>query len=450
MKFTRVFAFMALAGLAGSAYATNGYFSHGYGMKAKGMAGASTTNTDDAFFGANNPAAAAFAGNRIDLGVDLFSPIREASRTGSAGFGGAMDPGRDFSTESDSNYFLVPEFGYNRMVNNNLALGVTVYGNGGMNTDYSGNAINSGVTGFCDADQSGGPTAADIGLFNALCGQGSLGVDLMQLIVAPTAAYKIAPNHSIGISPLLGYQRFKAEGLHAFGGFSSAPDNLTNKGYDDAFGYGVRIGYMGKISPTVTIGAAYASKMKFDEFDEYKGLFAEQGGFDIPENYNLGVAWQATPAIKLALDYQRINYSGVASVSNPLLPNLQASLLGNDSGAGFGWDDIDVWKLGAEYKYSQQLTLRAGYSHTDNPISSSANPVSPDFGETSFNIIAPAVIEDHVTLGFTYTLASGNEVTMAYMHGFKNDVSGPGAVMGGTEKIEMYQNSLGIQYSWKM
>jgi len=441
---------MALAGLAGSAYATNGYFSHGYGMKAKGMAGASTTNTDDAFFGANNPAAAAFAGNRLDLGVDLFSPIREASRTGSAGTNGAMDPGRDFSTESDSNYFLVPEFGYNRMVNNNLALGLTVYGNGGMNTDYSGNAINSGVTGFCDADGSGTPTAADIGLFNALCGQGSLGVDLMQLIVAPTAAYKIAPNHSIGISPLIGYQRFKAEGLHAFGGFSSAPDNLTNKGYDDAFGYGVRIGYMGKISPTVTIGAAYASKMKFDEFDEYKGLFAEQGGFDIPENYNLGVAWQATPAIKLALDYQRINYSGVASVSNPLLPNLQVSLLGNDSGAGFGWDDIDVWKLGAEYKYSQQLTLRAGYSHTDSPISSSANPTSPDFGETSFNIIAPAVIEDHVTLGFTYTLASGNEVTMAYMHGFKNDVSGPGAVMGGTEKIEMYQNSLGIQYSWKM
>ena len=31
-----------LAGLAGSAYATNGYFSHGYGMKAKGMGGAST------------------------------------------------------------------------------------------------------------------------------------------------------------------------------------------------------------------------------------------------------------------------------------------------------------------------------------------------------------------------------------------------------------------------
>ncbi len=29
---------------------------------------------------------------------------------------------------------------------------------------------------------------------------------------------------------------------------------------------------------------------------------------------------------------------------------------------------MDVWKLGVEYKYSQNLTLRAGYSHGDNPI----------------------------------------------------------------------------------
>lgn len=415
MKFTRVFAFMALAGLAGSAYATNGYFSHGYGMKAKGMAGAATATHDDAFFGANNPAAAAFAGNRIDLGADLFSPIREASNSN---FGGAFGP---VNVESDSEYHLIPEFGYNRVVNSNLALGVTVYGNGGMNTDY--------------------PALAGFGGMNLLGGTGSLGVDLMQLVVAPTAAYKVAPNHSIGISPLIGYQRFKAEGLQGFAGASSDPTNLTNRGYDDAFGYGVRIGYMGKITPTVTIGAAYASKMKFDEFDDYAGLFAEQGGFDIPENYNLGIAWQATPAVKLALDYQRINYSDVASVANPSTNMFIPAPLGADNGPGFGWDDIDVWKLGVEYKYSQQMTLRAGYNHGDNPISSR---------DVTFNILAPGVIEDHLTLGFTYTLASGNELTMSYMHGFKNDVVGNNLQGAGVDKIEMYQNSLGIQYSWKM
>ncbi|MEW6119910.1 MAG: outer membrane protein transport protein [Pseudomonadota bacterium] len=420
MRLTRVFACMALAGLTGSALATNGYFSHGYGMKAKGMAGASTANHDDAFFGANNPAAAAFAGNRLDLGMDLFSPIREASNAGD--FGGPV------SSESDSNYFPIPEFGYNRMMGNQLALGVTVYGNGGMNTDY--------------------PALAGFGGVNLLGGTGSLGVDLMQLIVAPTVAYKLAPEHSIGISPLIGYQRFAASGIQPFTGFSASPGNVTENGYDDAFGYGVRLGYMGKISPTVTIGLAYASKIDFEEFSEYSGLFAEQGDFDIPENYNIGLAWQATPAVKLALDYQRINYSDVAAVGNPVTNLLVLGQpLGSANGPGFGWDDISIWKLGVEFKYSPKLTLRAGYSHNDNPISGS------DLGEVLFNILAPAVIEDHVTLGFTYTLASGDEVTMSYMHAFENDVSAarPGPPFGtNVDTIQMYQNSLGIQYSWKM
>lgn len=427
MKFTRVFAFMALAGLAGSAYATNGYFSHGYGMKAKGMAGASTAMSDDAFGGANNPASMAFAGNRLDLGVDLFSPRREASRTGSTGNGGLGTPPLDGSSDSNSNYFLVPEFGYNHMVNTDLALGVTVYGNGGMNTNYPAFANNCGSNS------------------NLLCGSGKLGVNLVQLIVAPTAAYKISPNHSIGISPLIGYQRFKAYGLQAFNNYSASNTNLTNKGDDDSFGYGVRIGYMGKISSTVTIGAAYASKMKFNELGKYAGLFAEQGGFDIPENYNLGVAWDATPAVKLALDYQRVNFSKVPSVGNPVSNLLVLNQpLGSSNGPGFGYSDINVWKLGTEYKYSQNLTLRAGYSHSDNPISGS------DMGEAMFNILAPAVIKDTVTLGFTYALASGNELTMAYMHGFKNDVTGADPFFGGTDKIQMYQNSLGVAYSWKM
>ena len=414
MKLSQVFVGLALAGLTGSAFATNGYFSHGYGMKAKGMAGASTAMHEDAFGGANNPAAMAFAGNRIDLGVDLFSPNREASNTG------AFGPGT-VTSESGSEYFLVPEFGYNRMINEDVSLGVTVYGNGGMNSDYSGIAAFGGA--------------------NLLGGSGSLGVDLMQLIIAPTAAFKVDTNHSVGISPLLGYQRFRAEGLTAFG--------IPNAGYDDAFGFGVRVGYMGKLSSSVTIGAAYASKINFEEFSKYAGLFAEQGDFDIPENYNLGIAWQASPMLKLALDYQRINYSSVNSVANPVT---SPGAFGADNGPGFGWDDMDVWKLGVEYKYSQKLTLRAGYSHADSPITGDMTCATSNCAEVTLNILAPAVIEDHVTLGFTYTLASGNEVTMSYMHAFENDATGvrPGPFGGGVDRIQMYQNSLGIQYSWKM
>ncbi len=415
MKLKKLIGLMAVAGFAlpGAAMATNGYFSHGYGMKAKGMGGAATAMADDAFGGANNPASMVFAGDRLDLGIDLFSPKREASRSGSM-------PTLNGTTDSDSNYFGIPEFGYNKMLNNNLSLGVSVYGNGGMNTDYPAGQYNCGA-----------------GAANMMCGNTSLGVDLMQLMIAPTVAFKIAPNHSIGISPLIGYQRFKAEGLQAFTPASSSPNNLTNKGYDDSFGYGVRIGYMGKITPAFTIGAAYATKMNMQKFDKYKGLFAEQGAFDIPENYNLGIAYQVTPALTLALDYQRINYSGVKSISNP---STNMAPLGSSGGPGFGWQDVDVWKLGAAYQYNKQWTLRAGYNHGDNPIQAR---------DVTFNILAPGVVKDHATLGVTYLTPTGNELTVSYMHAFENTVSGKSS-FGGTDTIKMYQNSLGVAYAWKM
>ena len=68
-------------------YATDGYFQHGYGMRAKGMGGASVAVTGDVFGGANNPATMAYAGNQFALGIDLFSPWRKAERTGGSAFG---------------------------------------------------------------------------------------------------------------------------------------------------------------------------------------------------------------------------------------------------------------------------------------------------------------------------------------------------------------------------
>lgn len=71
--------FTALAVMPLAAMATNGYFPHGYGMKAQGMGGTAVASTDNAFAGANNPAVAAFAGNRMEGGVGLFMPHRRCA-----------------------------------------------------------------------------------------------------------------------------------------------------------------------------------------------------------------------------------------------------------------------------------------------------------------------------------------------------------------------------------
>jgi long-chain fatty acid transport protein len=343
-------------------------------------------------------------GNRTDFGVDWFRPIRSTEITGLGKFDG-----------SDTKNFLIPEFGYNRMINPNLSLGVSVYGNGGMNTDY------------------GDGIPALFGPF------GKLGVNLMQLFIAPTVAYKLAPNHAVGVSLNLAYQRISIDGLQGFAltpGASVSPGNVTNRDNDTSKGIGFRIGYTGKLSDMVTVGATYQSKTSMSKFSKYKGLFAEGGDFDIPENYGFGIAVKATPALTVALDVVEIKYSDIKSIANT--GNVMAQL-GANNGPGFGWDDMTVYKLGVSYELSQNLTLRAGYNHGKQPIPSS---------ETFFNILAPGVVENHLTLGATWTLANKDEISVSYMHAFESKVKGSGPTTG--IDLKMNQNALGIAYGWKM
>jgi long-chain fatty acid transport protein len=400
------------AWVATPALATNGYFPHGYGLKAKGMAGASLATAEDSLGGATNPAAMVWAGARVDLGLDVFSPKRDAERSGSA-------PTLNGQVTSDKTRFYVPEAGFNQLLNPNLSLGITVYGNGGMNTTYPQGNFNCGA----------GPA-------NMLCGSGTLGVDLSQLIVAPTLAWKPAPDQSIGVALLLGYQRFKAEGLQAFTPNSSAPGSLTNNGYDSSKGIGLRVGWQGRLLPSLRVGAAYAPKMNMSRFDKYAGLFAEAGDFDIPSHFGVGLAYQPLPTLTIAFDAMRIKYSDVPAVHNP---SSNPVLLGSANGPGFGWQDVDIFKLGVAWQATPALTLRAGYNRGDNPIGSA---------DVTFNILAPGVMTAHYTAGFTFVPAPQHEITGALMVAPRRTVTGPSG-FGGSETIGMKQTSLGVAWGMK-
>jgi long-chain fatty acid transport protein len=438
---TRLFlALIAAVPLA--AQATDGYFANGYGMKSLGMGGAASAVAQEPFGGAVNPGAMSFLGSEGQLGVAWFSPRRSAERTGSG------PAGIDANVDSDSNNFFIPEFGVNWKYRPDLALGVTVYGNGGMNTDYPGGQIPTAsvCAGF-------NPTP---GPYNLLCGNGSLGVDLMQLMIAPYASWQFVKGQSVGITPVIAYQRFRAEGLQAFDnpGLSTSPGNVTNNGYDDSWGVGVRVGYLGQFTEQFAVGASYASKTSMGNFDKYKGLFAQQGGFDIPSHFIVGMALRPTNQWLIALDYERIFYDDAPSVNNrgALLGNCFAgqtnACLGGSNGAGFGWQNIDVWKIGVQYAMNDQWTFRAGYNHSDNPI-------QPQ--DVTFNIIAPGVVKDQWSLGTTYKIEKDSEITGAFMYAANNSVTGQSLITGflppgfpaPTETIQMKEYLLGIAYSRK-
>jgi long-chain fatty acid transport protein len=203
--------------------------------------------------------------------------------------------------------------------------------------------------------------------------------------------------------------------------FSGAPAKLTNNGDADASGFGVRIGYLGEILPALSVGASYQSKIDMDKLSKYAGLFAEQGGFDIPASWTAGLAFKFSPAFTIAADVQQILYSKIKSVGNPMLPNLQQAPLGADEGAGFGWKDMTVFKLGLQWEMNPQWTLRGGYSFGEQPIPGGSDRME---SQVVFNILAPGVVEQHATVGFTTKLSSRLELNAAIMHAFSNSVAG--------------------------
>ncbi|GEC94295.1 MAG: hypothetical protein RLZZ220_876 [Pseudomonadota bacterium] len=406
---------LAALGWPLAASATNGYFAHGYGVRSIGVAGVSIALPQDGLAAATNPAGTLSVGNRLDLGVHLFRPDR-----GAAIRGNAYGADGDFSGNQTHN-FLIPELGYARQASPDLAWGVAVYGNGGMNTDYDRNP------------------------FAAFGSRGKAGIDLQQLFVTPSVAFRPAVGHSVGAALTFAYQRFAATGLSAFEGMTANPGSVSDRGHDSSTGLGVKLGWLGQVLPDLRLGASWSSRIEMSEFDRYKGLFEGGGGFDIPASYGLGLAWQASPALTLAADWQRIEYSSVKSVGNPIQRLFAGGALGSDGGAGFGWNDVSVVKLGAVYAYDDRLTLRAGASRVQQPVPAS---------QTFFNILAPGVVRNHYSLGGSFKVASGGEWSLAYMYAPKVTVSGsgsiPGSFGGGEATLHMREQMLSVGYSWAL
>ena len=273
--------------LSFNANATNGYFQHGYGVKAQGMGGVGIALPQDALAAATNPAGMGFIGNRYDLGVNIFRPEREAEISGNA-----SPTNNRVNDGNDSEFFLIPEFGYNKVLSDKYTIGLSVYSNGGMNTNYK-----DGIS---------------------LFGTPSAGVDLKQIFFTPSVTFKPEPNHSFGVAINFAYQSFQAKGLDNFANttYSNSPSNVYDNGHDHSYGAGVKVGWMGKVTERLTLGATYHSKTYMSKLDKYAGLFAEGGDFDIPASYGVGLSFQATPDLTLAFDYQRIEYSDIKSVNN--------------------------------------------------------------------------------------------------------------------------------------
>jgi long-chain fatty acid transport protein len=458
-KIATVVATVMLTLSAGSAYATNGYFTHGTGTKNKGMAGAGLAMPGDAISIANNPAAAVFATGRLDAGAALFSPLRSYSSSESLanGNGGAFTIGPN-DLQSSREYFVIPHIAYSWALGTDSAFALAFYGRGGMNSEWDG-----GTATFDPSGQAGPPGTFDGTFGGALVGQGATaGVDLSQAFLDITYARKAGDNFAWGAGLVVAVQSFAAKGVGTFGPFTETfaeglaaggppgnPTNLSNNGHEFSYGVGAKVGFQANLGASTTFAASYVSEIGMTELDSYADLFAEDGGFDIPANAKIGLTFRPRDTVAISIDAEHTWFSDVASVGNAFGnlfsclslggPNLD-TCLGGANGAGFGWDDMTIYKVGIEWGVGSDMVWRAGYSHGDQPIAET---------EVMFNILAPAVIEDHFAAGFTRKSGQSSEWSLSVMYAPSNEVTGPNPFdPTQTITIEMYQWEVEFGYSW--
>ncbi len=367
--------------LATPAMATEGMFALGFSTNQRAMGGTGVAYGYEAMSATLNPANAANVGHELQLGLDIFSPDR-----GIASAGGNI--------RSDSNYFPVPNISYNKPLDNGNVFNISVYGNGGMNTDYPINMFGVGA-----------PT----------------GIDLSQMFISATYAGR-SGNLSWGISPTMVIQTFRADGLP------------WGSGRDWSYGGGLRAGIVYDASSQLSFGLSASTKMNMTKFDKYAGLFENNGEFDVPGSITVGLAYKANSKLTMMLDVQRIFYSGVDAISN----STTAGPLGAPGGAGFGWDDINVLKLGLEYKANDTMTWRAGYAYSENPI-------GPE--DVGLAILAPGVVTHHLTAGGTYALNANNSIDFAIEYAPSNSVTGMSHL--GPTTIDMDQFSVSVGWTRK-
>ena len=323
-----------------------------------------------------------------------------------------------------------------------------------MNTTWKG--------GFARFDPTG--SGAYVGSFpgtygaGAFGGNGTAGVDLMQAFLDVGYAHSAGENFTWGVSLIGVMQLFAARGVATFGKYTesfntgSAPDSLSNNGHDTSYGLGAKIGAQWDMGEKWTLAASYTPKIGMSKLKDYSDLFADGGNMDIPADLKAGITFRPNQGLALSFDIENVWYSDVPSVGNPFsnlfgCPSAGAGgtdtsyCLGGKNGAGFGWEDMTVYKLGVQWGSGNDWTWRAGFSHGTQPIPET---------EMVFNILAPGVIEDHATFGFTRQLPSGNEYSMALMYGFNKKVSGPNTLdPSQTITFDMDQWEIEFAFGWR-
>ena len=406
-------------GVATKSFATNGYFMTGLGAKQLAMGGAVVANPQDASTILTNPAGIAWLPtSSASVGGDVFVPLRYLNGQG-----------------SQSNVYVVPAAGIAinpkgcNCQESNFTFGIGMYGVSGMGVDWTNpdGLVKMGSY----------PVAQKV----------YSNMQMMEMDVA--GAYRIDGHLSIGFAPVFVYQSMAME-MDMDMGEGNVANNLTSQ---NAYGAGFNLGLVYKLNDMWQFGLAYQSKRwmqtlqwntlpNFVPYGYANGQMLTNGGMfdgykvrmrlDMPQTVQFGVNFRPVNNLRVEADVKWINWSNV-------MDKVPVDGMATGNSWDFNWKNQWVYMLGVEYSPIQPLTLMAGFNYGKSPI--------PDGAAFGNNIIAPAIVQTHLSFGASYDITPAVQLTGAYQHAFEHEQSG--TFNGMPVSIKMHEDEYAVQLTYK-
>lgn len=361
------------------AMAINGAQLGGSGVRNASMGGASIALPLDAGAAANNPAGMALVPSSSALDLQIFNGKSSAEY---------VLPGNHLDNQQT---IPAPQGGVNWQYAPGLAFGLSI-GGGGAGSDYGRPAL-------------------------PVPGAGNAKSKLRVAEFIPTVAWKARDDLALGFSLNLAYEQFNTDGVIVPAPVPGGLLPLPGHGTKSATGVGWRAGALWMPTSDLSFGANYKACTAMSKLEGYDtDLLAYSGGkIDVPEQYGLGLAWKATPKLTLAADWLRIQWGKLKVMQDP---------------NGFTWQNQPITRLGAAWGLNDQVTLRAGLSHSRNQI---------DATRATQNMLVPSIHTKAYTAGVSWNLDAKNELSVGYELNPKTTLTGTSASTGTslTSKVQI-------------
>ncbi len=418
-------------------YATNGMDLEGYGPIATGMGGASMAYDNGTAAVMNNPATLGLMpeGNRLDVALGYLGPRVKAEMSGMP------------AAKSSADAFFMPAIGWARK-SGAITYGAGVFSQGGMGTEYDANSFL--------AMGSGDKVGSELGVGR---------------FIVPLA-YNVTPDFTVAGSidyvwasldlkmampgaVMAGLvTNCSGAGCAALAGLAGAPWTRIDfsgggdfNGSATGTGFAGKIGATYKITPDVAIGATYHSKTRLSDLTtEADGAVMSAAGmgtvgtgqikvrdFQWPETYAVGAAWNVSPELMIVADIKQINWKDVMKdFKMTYSGGVGASTASIDMALPQNWKNETVYELGAAYKVSEPLVLRAGANISSNPI--------PD---EFMNPLFPAIMKNHYMIGAGYMFDKTSSVDASFAYAPEVKATGGGVTVAHT------QTNAQVMYSYR-